>query len=161
MNTKIIPKSRSLSRFLASIPLIDQVAKSLLCSQLTKIMHGSLTIIDQNEVLHFGQGEEINVTLTIKKSSFYSRTLIGGSIGNAESYVDNDWDCTNLTDLIRLFVKNRDVLQKIDGSLVNLLSPMQKVFHGFRSNTLKGSNSDGLIDVCFIIEKRFFSGEAA
>jgi cyclopropane-fatty-acyl-phospholipid synthase len=142
MNTKILPKSRSLSRFLTSIPLVDQVAKSLLCSQLSKIKHGTLTIIDQNGILHFGQGEEIKVTLTVKKSSFYSRTLIGGSIGNAESYVDNDWDCTNLTDLIRLFVKNRDVLQKIDGSVVNLLSPMQKVFHGFRSNTLEGSKEN-------------------
>ena len=142
MNTKIIPKSRSLSRLITSIPLIDQISKSLLCSQFSKIKHGSLTIIDQNEVLHFGQGENIKVTVTVKKSSFYSRTLIGGSIGNAESYIDNDWDCSDLTDLVRLFVKNRDVLQKLDGSLVNLLTPLQKVFHVFRSNTLEGSREN-------------------
>lgn len=142
MSTKIVPKSRSLSRFLTSIPLVDQVSKSLLQAQLKKIKYGTLTIIDQNEVTKFGEGDEINVTLTVRRSSFYSRTLIGGSIGNAESYVDSDWDCNSLTDLVRLFVKNRDVLQQLDGSLINLLTPVQKIFHGFRSNTLEGSKKN-------------------
>jgi len=142
MSIKIQPKSRSLSRILTSVPLIDRVSKAMLCAQFKKIQHGSITIIDQNETLHFGQNEEIKVTLNIKKSSFYSRTLFGGSIGNAESYVDNDWDCNNLTDLVRLFIKNREVLQKIDGGLVNLLAPLQKVFHGFRSNSLEGSRKN-------------------
>ena len=142
MSTKIIPKSSSLSRFVTNVPLLDQSAKKLLCSQLEKIKHGTVNIIDKNETLTFGTGQEIKVTIQVNRSSFYSRTLIGGSIGNAESYVDGDWDCTSLTDLVRLFVKNREVLQKIDGGLANLLSPLQKTFHGLRSNTLEGSKKN-------------------
>jgi cyclopropane-fatty-acyl-phospholipid synthase len=138
----MIPKSRSLSHLIVSIPLVDQLAKSLLFSQLQKIKYGKLSIVDHHGVYHFGQSEEIKVTLTVNKLSFYSRTLLGGSIGNAESYVDHDWDCNNLTDLVRLFVKNREVLQQIDGSMVNLLAPFQKIFHGFRSNTLEGSKKN-------------------
>lgn len=142
MSTKIIPKSRSLSRFVTSIPMVDQTAKKILCSQLERIKHGTITLTDSDETLVFGAGDEIKVTIKVNRSNFYSRTLLGGSIGNAESYVDGDWDCTNLTDLVRLFVKNRDVLQKIDGGLVNLLSPIQKTFHGFRSNTIEGSKKN-------------------
>lgn len=142
MNTKILPKSNSLSRFITNTRLIDQLAKSILCSQLKKLKYGSLTLIDQSEILEFGSGGDLKIHLRVKKSSFYSRTLLGGSIGNAESYIDDDWDCSNLTDLIRLFVKNREVLQGIDGSLANLLSPLQKMFHGLRSNTLEGSRKN-------------------
>jgi cyclopropane-fatty-acyl-phospholipid synthase len=142
MSLKIIPKSISLSRFVTKIPFIDQQAKSVLCSQLQKIKYGSITIVDQNEKLVLGTEKGINVTIIVNRTNFYSRTLFGGSIGNAESYVDGDWDCSNLTDLIRLFVKNRSVLQKIDGGVSNILSPIQKAFHGFRSNTLEGSKKN-------------------
>ncbi len=142
MSTKIIPKSRSLSRVLTSIPMLDQLAKKALCSQLEKIKYGSITLTDRDETLTFGTGQEIKVTIRVNRSNFYSRTLMGGSIGNAESYVDGDWECTNLTDLVRLFVKNRDILQKIDGGLSNLLSPIQKSFHGLRANTLEGSKKN-------------------
>ncbi len=107
-----------------------------------RINYGKLIIIDNGEVMEFGKDEEIKVTVNIHKSCFYSRSVLGGSIGNAESYVDEDWECANLPDLVRLFVKNRDVLQRIDGGLVNLLSPIQKIFHGLRSNSLEGSKKN-------------------
>lgn len=142
MSTKILPKANSLSRFVTSIPLLDQISKNLLLSQLKHLQHGTLTIVDQGEIHQFGQTGELNVTLTIKNPHFYSRTLFGGSIGNAESFVDQDWDCSNLTDLVRLFVRNRSVLQKLDGAMVNVLSPLQKIFHGLRSNSLEGSRKN-------------------
>jgi cyclopropane-fatty-acyl-phospholipid synthase len=142
MSTKIIPKSRSLSCFVTKIPMVDHAAKKMLCSHLKKIKYGTLTLIDQDETLVFGEGQDIKVAIKIIRSSFYSRTLLGGSIGNAESFVDGDWECTNLTDMVRLFVKNREILQKIDSGLVNLLSPLQKTFHGLRSNTLEGSKKN-------------------
>lgn len=141
-NIKILPKSRSLSSFVTSIPMMDQFSKKLLCRQLKNIKYGTLTLIDQDDVRTFGEGERLNVTLNVKNSNFYTRTLFGGSIGNVESYVDKDWDCSNLTDLVRLFVKNRDVVQSIDGSLVNFLAPFQKIFHGFKTNTLEGSRKN-------------------
>jgi cyclopropane-fatty-acyl-phospholipid synthase len=142
MSTKILPKSHSLSRLITNIPLLDKLSKKLLHSKLKEIKYGQLTIVDKDESISFGSDKEIKVTLRINNSNFYSRTLFGGSIGNAESYVDRDWDCSNLIDLIRLFVKNRDILQKIDGSLVNLASPIQKLFHGFRHNSIEGSRKN-------------------
>ena len=57
------------------------------------------------------RGEEgAPVRVTIHKPDAYSKMLFGGSIGVGESYIDGDWDASDLTALTRLFVKNRDAL---------------------------------------------------
>lgn len=142
MNTKISPKAPSLSRYVSSLPLIDKISKAILCSELNKLKHGMLIIQDQDETLTFGNDQGLSVHLKVKRPNFYSRSVFGGSIGNAESYVDGDWECANLTDFVRLFVKNRELLNKIDSGLINLLSPLQKIFHGLRANTIKGSREN-------------------
>jgi cyclopropane-fatty-acyl-phospholipid synthase len=142
MTQKVLPKATSLSRYITSLPLLDQIAKSALCKLFKNLKYGTLTIIDGQETLVFGDDGPIKVRVTVHSSSFYSRTLFGGSIGNTESFVDGDWDCSNLTDLVRLFVKNRALTQQLDGALTNLTSPLQKIFHGFRANTLEGSREN-------------------
>lgn len=142
MNTKIIPKSISLSRIVRKIPILDLVAKKILLTKLKQIKSGTVTVFDQDDQYILGDGGDFKISIQVKSSSFYSRTLFGGSIGNAESYIDGDWECTNLTDLVRLFTKNRELLQSLDNSLLNLLTPLQKTFHGLRSNTIEGSKEN-------------------
>lgn len=139
---KILPNSFSLSRFFYKIPVIDKISRYILCTKLKNIKHGSITLIENDKTIVLGTNGKFNITIWIKNSCFYSRTIFGGSIGNAESYVDNDWDCSSLTDLVRLFAKNREIIQSIDNALVNFISPLQKLFHGFRSNTLQGSKEN-------------------
>ena len=148
MNTQVLPKDKSLSRLIAKSPTVDNLCKSVLFKKFIELKHGSVTIEDRSVSPHktevFGdKAGRIHSKVVIHRSSFFSRTLLGGSIGNAESYVDGDWDSDQLTDLVRLFVINRDVLQGIDQGIFSLvLGPVQKYFHGLRSNSLKGSRDN-------------------
>jgi cyclopropane-fatty-acyl-phospholipid synthase len=147
MTTQLLPKDRSLSKLVGNFPALDKVCKTILFNKFKDLKHGRLTITDLSQDLplttEFGEaGTSLNVKLSIHRSCFYSRTLFGGSIGNGESYVDGDWDTSDLTDLVRLFVLNRELLNAIDSGVGSLLQPVQKVFHGLRINTIDGSKEN-------------------
>ena len=147
MTTQLLPKGRSLSKIVGNFKAIDKTCRSLLFKRFKDLRFGQLVIHDRsnngNESFEFGDPTtELKVKVTILRSSFYSRTALGGSIGNAESYVDGDWETNDLTNLVRLFVLNRDLINAIDGGIGSLLQPIQKIFHGLRNNTIDGSREN-------------------
>jgi cyclopropane-fatty-acyl-phospholipid synthase len=148
MNTQVLPKDRSLSRFMAKSQTVDQISKSILLKKFNDLKYGSLTLEDRttnpSTSLFYGEKSgKFHAKVVIHKSCFFSRTLFGGSIGNAESYVDVDWDTEDLTQLVQLFVSNRDILQGIDQGIFSLLlGPIQKYFHGLRGNSIVGSKEN-------------------
>ena len=148
MTTEVLPKDKSLSSILTGSKIVDSFCKTLLLKKLKKLHSGQLVFNDLSghkaEQYQFGDPNlALKSTINVKRSSFYSRTVLGGSIGNGESFVDGDWDCEELTSLIRIFVLNRDIIQSIDEGLGSLLQPFQKLVHGLgRSNTIKGSRQN-------------------
>jgi cyclopropane-fatty-acyl-phospholipid synthase len=156
MMTQPHPKSRSLSKILAKSQTVDLWCRKILFDKLKNIKHGHLSFIDQSQTFDFGdKNSSLKAIISIHRQSFYSRSLLGGSIGNAESYVDQDWDVDHLTHLVRIFVRNRELLENIDGGIGSLLRPIQRYFHGLRSNTLDGSKEN--IRAHYDIGNDFFS----
>ncbi len=138
-----LPKDRSLSKLVAHFPALDSFCRSILFKKFTELRHGLIIIQDKSGIHTFGDSSSsLKISLRVHQSRFYSRTLLGGSIGNAESYVDGDWDTDHLANLVRLFVLNRDVLQGIDNGIGSLLQPFQKYFHGLHKNTIEGSREN-------------------
>ena len=147
MNSQPIPKDRSLSNLVARFPVVDSFCRSLLFNKFSELKHGHLLIEDRSTSLaHMGdfgdRNSDLKIKITVHKSRFYSRTLLGGSIGNAESYIDGDWDTKELPDLVRLFVLNRNILEGIDSGIGSLLQPFQKYFHGLKRNTIEGAREN-------------------
>lgn len=146
MSSQFLPKGFSFSSYLAKSELIDNLCRKLLLNRLKDLHWGSITIIDgtdENKAYQLGKsGLENHTTITVKRSSFFSRSALGGSIGAGESYVDGDWTCSDLPTLIRIFVRNRSVLESMDNRLGNILLPVQKAMHGLRSNTVEGSRKN-------------------
>jgi cyclopropane-fatty-acyl-phospholipid synthase len=142
-----LPKDRSLSKLVSQVTVLDTFCRKILFNKFKEIKYGQIKIEDRsgNNVITetFGDpAQSLKVVVVVYHSRFYSRTLLGGSIGNAESYIDLDWSTEHLTDLVRLFVLNRDILQGIDSGFGNLLKPIQKFFHGLRKNTIEGSRKN-------------------
>lgn len=147
MTTQVLPKDRSLSKWVGQFPAMDKLCRNILFKKFKDLKYGHLTVIDKSQsspvLFEFGNSaSELDVTIIVNKSSFYSRSLFGGSIGNGESFIDEDWETNNLTSLVQLFVRNRELLQGIDNGIGSLLQPIQKYFHGLRSNTINGSRDN-------------------
>ena len=132
---QITPKPRSL----------DRLAKRILFSRLTGLQYGSITFREWENEMRFGQSHptsdltEIHVTLDIKNTQFYGEVVFGGSIGAGEAYMQGYFECSNLTDLIRLMARNQSLLDNLEQGLARLTAPIQKWLHFINKNTQHGS----------------------
>ena len=121
--------------------LLNQLAKRIVLSKLECMNKGLLQIIDDSQIFQFGDPalSDLKATITVRDSSFYSSLAFGGSVGVGEAYVRGDWDCNDLTTLVRLFLINRDVVDDVDKGSSSINAIMNKCFHWFNKNTRTGS----------------------
>ena len=120
---------------------LDGLARRLVLRQLERLELGELWLSDGDEVHRFGApaGGETGVHLTVVDPRFYSELAFGGSIGGAEAWMHGYWRCDDLTALVRLLLRNREVLDNMDGGAARFTAPLQKLFHWVNRNTHEGA----------------------
>ncbi len=122
--------------------VLDDIAKRILLARLENLQHGELVLVDGDEEYRFGRQDEVfqrSVTVTIRHSSFYSSLLVYGALGFAESYLDNGWQCHDLTGIFELFLCNRRYLDRIGPGMKWLVKPLQLLRRHLNRNTVRGS----------------------
>lgn len=123
---------------------LDSLARTLLQRQLRGLEQGQLKLIEESPVI-FGnpsKAGEPTAELVIHQPSFYTRTVLGGSLGAAESYIDGEWDSPDLVAVIRLLVRNRSVLEGMEQGFARLLTPFRKGLHWLHRNSRSGSRKN-------------------
>jgi cyclopropane-fatty-acyl-phospholipid synthase len=85
---------------------------------LQKLTHGSLTVHFPNGFSHrFGQsdlsGDHPAASIILKNWNVCGAALKSGDIGFAESFIAGDWTTPNLTDLLKVFIGNRDAVEEV------------------------------------------------
>ncbi|MEN9681089.1 MAG: hypothetical protein RLZZ627_982 [Pseudomonadota bacterium] len=120
---------------------INRWARYLLLRQLRGLEEGELILVD-GETYTFGRPTEafpLSIRLEISHPAFYGNTVFGGSLGCAESYIAGDWNCSDLPGLIRLMVRNRPVMEGLDGGLSLVMTPARRWLHWLNRNNQSGS----------------------
>jgi cyclopropane-fatty-acyl-phospholipid synthase len=120
----------------------DRLARRLLLGKLAGLQHGRLHIRDGGQSYLFGQADApagLRASLDVHRPRFYRRAAFDGSVGAGESYFQGDWDCDDLTALTRILLRNRAVLERMDGGLGRLHAPLHRLYHWCRRNTPAGS----------------------
>ena len=121
----------------------DKWARKMFFKFLEKIDHGHLVIQDDQGSVEFGTlKSNLRVDLYVKDSSCYADFLLGGSLGAGESYIRGEWDCSSLTDLIRLFARNMAVVEDMDSGLAKVAAPILRSAHWLNRNTKLGSKKN-------------------
>ena len=118
---------------------LDRFAEGLVRKQLAQLKVGRLTLIDGDRVDHFGGGEGPAATITVRHADFWSDIAFGGSIGAGEAYMQGSWQVDDLTALVRLLLRNREVLDGMEGGAAAVTRPLQKLFHWVNRNTREGA----------------------
>lgn len=77
--------------------------------------------------------------LYVRDQRFYRRVLMSGTIGSAESYMDGQWQCDRLTDLIRLFIRNADKVSRLEKTWSRGRRWLHRLRHFRRKNSQAGS----------------------
>jgi len=99
--------------------LIYSVADKIVFSILKRINIGFLEITTiSGQVLKFGNpNDKLKASLKIKNSALNYNLIKGGSIGLAESYMRDEFETKNLSDLIELTARNINIVHKFAGIL--------------------------------------------
>jgi cyclopropane-fatty-acyl-phospholipid synthase len=122
--------------------LLGRVARALLLSQLKKLRHGRLHLVDGDARESFGAISDLGpfeVTLRVHDFRFYGDAVFAGTTGAGEAYMQGYWDCDDLTALVRLMVVNRDLMNSVDSGLSRVSAPLFMLAHWLNRNTAQGS----------------------
>ena len=121
---------------------LNRWAARLLHRQLAQLEAGEIVLAEGAELTRFGRCTPDfpnPVRIEVRHPSFYGYTVFGGSVGTAESYMADGWRCSDLVGLIRVMVRNRPVLEGLDGGLSLFATPLRKLLHAWNQNTETGS----------------------
>ncbi len=88
----------------------------------------------------FGErGAALHARVRIADAECYRALALGGSVGAAESYLAGHWECDDLVSLVRILVRNRDLLDGLEGGPARIAGWLLRAAHALRRNTLAGS----------------------
>jgi cyclopropane-fatty-acyl-phospholipid synthase len=98
---------------------IYNISDQIVFKILRNIEQGYLEIIKYNgELLKFGNpNSSLKSVLKIKKPSFSFNLIKGGSVGFAESYMRDEFETDNLSNLIEITARNIKIIYKFSGLL--------------------------------------------
>ncbi len=125
-----------------SLPQNAPAAASTVLRLLQRLRHGSLTLqLPGGETRIFGNGGLPHAAMTLRNWKVCAEALKSGDIGFAESYIAGDWTTPNLTDLLRVLVKNRrEVEDVVYGNWAGRL--LYRVRHLLQRNTKTNSRKN-------------------
>ena len=132
-----------------------KISDKIVFNALKNIRFGYLEIINHNGDVHkFGDSNEIlKAYLEIKKPNFTFNIIKGGSVGLAESYMRNEFETKNLSNLIELTARNIKQVHKFSGLLD------MPLFNFFKNIFIKNTKSRSKANIAkhYDLGNEFFS----
>lgn len=125
-----------------ALGFLDSWARSYVTKQLASLRRGEITLQESHRTSSLGEVADLKATMQIHRPRFFRQAVLGGTLSIAESYLRGDWDCDDLTSLLRICVRNGDAAYKLDGGLSKLARLGHRLYHRFRANTRLGSRKN-------------------
>lgn len=137
MNAVVAPLSSSSGR-------INMLLRKAMLDKFACLENAVLTIKDPlGEFVLGSEGADgLSARIEVLDMSFYRQVALGGSIGAAESYMDQYWQANDLCRVIQIFVRNRDLLNSMESGLAILANQLLKVWHFSNRNSQQGSRKN-------------------
>ena len=125
-----------------SIRSVDRWCRNLFIKKLEKLEVGEIQLIDTDGSHSFGSSDKNNsltVAINVSDQKFYSDIAFGGTVAAGEAYMQGFWTCSNLTDLIRIMISNRHIIDQMEGNLSLFKNAFLRVAHWLNRNSQAGS----------------------
>ena len=120
----------------------DRFLRRRLIAQMAQLRHGRLVLHDALGTVELGEpahATDLNIRIDVDAPGFYRAVAANGSVGAGESYMEGQWRCDDLVALVRLLVRNRDLLDGMETGIARLGGIAMRGLHAFRRNTRSGS----------------------
>ncbi len=81
---------------------------------LEKMEHGTLTVqFPDRSTRVFGKSTTLHAAISLQNWNAFTASMKSGDIGFAESYIAGDWSTPSLSDLLRVMIQNRRVVDDL------------------------------------------------
>ena len=104
-------------------------AKNIFTKLIAQIPYGQIILEDGEQVQTFGNDESMSVHVTVLNQRFYTKVLLGGSIGAGEAYVENLWETDDLTMLVQIMARNMALLDELEQKFFWVYQPFRILKH--------------------------------
>lgn len=123
---------------------IDLMLRKVLLNKLGKLKNVQLNLTDPLGSYTLGESSNADLIANIQvyDIDFYRRLAVAGSVGAAESYMDQQWQADDLTKLIQIMVRNRDLLDNMEGGLATIANKLLGLWHYSNRNSTEGSRKN-------------------
>ncbi len=122
---------------------LDRMFRRLILGGLADIRGGQIVFEDAFGIATAGtqasDAGALRVVVRMRDLGAYRAIAVGGSVGAAESYMEGAWQCDDLVSLVRLLVRNRELLDGMERGLARLSGWALRGWHALRRNTRRGS----------------------
>lgn len=136
-------KSHAETRIQPSATAMERFLRSRLLATLSGLQRGTLSLHDplghQQLGQHRGGADDPQARITVQDMRFYRALAMNGSVGAAEAYADGTWRSDDLVALVRLLVRHRDLLDRMETGTARLGGAAMRLWHAWRENTREGS----------------------
>lgn len=121
--------------------MLDAFARRQVVRRLQRLESGALRVEDGASVTSFGNpaAAEDPIRIQVLDPRFWSEVAFGGSIGAGEAWMHGFWRCEDLVGLVRLLLRDRHVLDAMEGGSARLTAPLQRFFHWVNRNSHEGA----------------------
>jgi cyclopropane-fatty-acyl-phospholipid synthase len=123
---------------------LERALRARLIAQLGALRDCQLRLIDADVDVVLGTPADdaeltLHATVRVRDPAFYREVALNGSVGAGESYMEQHWDCSDLVALVRILVRNRDLLDALEGGLARFGGWAMRALHAMQRNTRGGS----------------------
>jgi len=121
---------------------IQALGRKAMLGLLADLPEGELVIVEDGASVRLGRRSErfeLGATITVHRPQFWADAAFGGTVGAGESYIRGDWDCDDLTALVRIMVANRELMNRMDSGLALFSTPLRRLLHWLNRNSPEGS----------------------
>ena len=128
---------------LSTYGLTSSLLRRGVLNQLNALHHGQLLIVDGDDRLLFGDPTAPLVgEIHVHDAAAWGLVASGGSIGAGEAFIHGYWTSPDLTAVVRVFVSNLEVLDRMERGLARLNRPLVRGLHWLNRNTRQGSQKN-------------------
>jgi cyclopropane-fatty-acyl-phospholipid synthase len=123
--------------------LLDGLLQKKVLATMARLEHGHVRLKHNGSTQQLGDATQpVFAELQVLDEAFFGKIALGGSVGAGESYMDGDWRSDDLVALMRLLIRNRDLLDGMEGGSARFSAWLMQLAHQFRRNTKSGSRKN-------------------
>jgi len=122
---------------------------------LDRLEHGGLELAGPTGRSHHGRRDGLQARVEVHDARFFRAVALRGSVGAGEAWASGWWTSPDPVAVVRLFVRNRAALARLEGGLAHLARPVLAVAHALRRNTRLGSRAN--IAAHYDLSNEFFA----